>query len=193
MLKTFRSLWQRLPKAPLWFAALGFAIVLGCALVFGVGCAAAPEALLLRTANGSPLHWAKVPVRLYNASDLPPLYRAEVDAAVRTWNDAVGFVVFEQVDLFVAGDSVPVIAEDCDQNADSVANTPMFARGADGTLVAAMVCLPVYSVEGEALTTIVVHELGHLLGLAHEPDAESIMYASIDSSGGNGQIGRAHV
>ena len=184
-------MWKRLNKTPLFVAIAGFAVILSLALIFGVGCAAPQPAYMARTDAGAALHWATMPVKV-KVMVADPAWSDAVAAGINAWNDALGFEAFISVQNAteaVAG----VLAGDCDDDPGSLASTTRTARVADGVMLVALVCLPEEPFDAQKRRNIAEHELGHLLGLAHDLNPDSIMYAYAEGASARRTIHAGHV
>lgn len=117
------------------------------------------------------INWGKLPVMLHVDPAYPDDGRAVLQA-VRVWNAWLGTDVFEVTQNPVGADIYVVQAVDTPFNPAGIANHVMGPKHRPVFLV---------TLFGDYAnnTVIVVHELGHTLGLAHDPGrSRSVMHPS---------------
>jgi hypothetical protein len=162
---------------------LGLVMVL-CAMALAalcLFCGCATPQRFMTTDNGSVLHWSSMPVHVVlDDEGLGPDWVTIVRTSLGRWNQALGFRAFAEVKDPKTAD-ILIIAHDGDGNPASLANTSLFALRATGAIEAGVVFMPVVVVSIGLAYDIVKHELGHVLGLAHDSDPTNVMYEFADA------------
>lgn len=119
----------------------------------------------LHTPTGIPAHWPSFPLALLTYND-------NVVLAAEEWNAALGFVALAPEGSCATMPCVVVVHGDDGLESYEAAHTQL-GVDVDGVIQFAAVRL------GEAYVShrrVIMHELGHVLTLAHDLDQDSVMY-----------------
>lgn len=129
-----------------------------------------PEPNLITTPAGMPIRW-RVKLRVVIAPDAEMAWMPEINAAMLHWNAVVGREMF--VRTATAADVLVKIAP---ISPDSAGLTGCFYDATTGEINKAIIGLSP-GLETEIAYRVMVHEFGHVLGLAHDQeDRLSAMY-----------------
>ncbi|HLB58942.1 MAG TPA: matrixin family metalloprotease, partial [Bdellovibrionota bacterium] len=169
---------------PLFFALLVF---LGSCSDQDRGCGESPYSL---NAACEAIRWKSLPVTLEINGDTPQSVRNAVYAAEEIWETQLNSNVFEIKEVSSSSDPTNLIATvygsgwaELGGSEDQNGRTTFLYRGNE------MIQANVYF-NGDLLNTtqngqtidlvsVALHELGHVLGLAHNNNSSSLMYAKI--------------
>lgn len=129
------------------------------------------------TESGRVVHQSRVPIIL---TTLPhaSAWASEVREAAEEWNQILGFRAF--IDIGIAPQEfvepseglVPVLLN---PEVENQAMTHFSASEADGHIAAAYIVMPIGSYSPRVAVLLVMHELGHVLGLGHDGMQWSLM------------------
>ncbi len=174
---------------PEWILAIGTAI--------GVGSVGAVAYALRSRPKAAAEEDAALPriIHLWDPEKLPvtvlPIAERAADVAVRQhlrwamqwWCDNVGVRLFVPLGSHGSGCIVPVVDERRHEGSAIKATTKLNARGA---IISAQVRADTGQLVGmpaDAVRRLLVHELGHLLGLEHDDARDSVMYPHVGPAG----------
>lgn len=180
--------------------------IIGLALIGGVSACTrklAPETScnFVQNSEMQRVSWgSQTPVKLYIHQSVDPKYWPAIQAAVQTWNDEIpGRDLFKIEGTGVTGSPTPqrdgysIIYMMNDWEADrpneqarttiywtgnQIYETDMRINAKNFNFNYATTSGTFYGVD---LQSLVLHELGHMLGLAHTPTAGSVMAVSLAS------------
>jgi Matrixin len=183
MLEFLGNVWRKnwAGKATL----LGGGLVLLLALAGTIyGVAARPGDLKFMEREGRELRWdrADVPVDCFHLSELPDAYAAAYAAARRTLAGAAGGALLgpcvpwrlEAPPSRAPDGSVLLRLRDSSGTAHGAETRHRFDRRT-GRILSATVALD-RGLPADLLDRVVLHELGHVLGLAHDREESSVMF-----------------
>jgi len=141
---------------------------------------------LFRNRCGTPYHWETFPIPV--RTELPPEYEQEAQEAVRIWNGLTGreFLSWEPREFTsAAGPSareegaIRIVQVELGENVEvdtrrlGDADTRVGPRG---EITGSLIRLD-YEISSNLLLTVLLHEIGHAVGLQHDPnDPASMMY-----------------
>jgi hypothetical protein len=155
----------------------------GCSEIFIAK--APPDHGLLETSQGAPQRWARTDLPLLVFVDrFAESYVPVVQLAAHTWNEMIGCPVF-----LVFGSPVDGLAQTFEDTHTTVVGvllrqfgdpeTRMLTDEESGLIGHAAVFLPPGSYPSRHALLYTMHELGHVLGLAHDENPTSLMYESL--------------
>lgn len=125
-----------------------------------------------------PVQWSKsqVPLSVYVfEGSLEP-----VESSIDFVNDRLGFVMYEMVDTFDAAEVVVKMGIYADVDSDFYRDhngAVRHARAADGSLRAEIRIWGIAT--NKILDDVIIHELGHVAGLAHDESQDSAMFSMV--------------
>lgn len=159
-------------------------------LIFASACAHHPY--LANDLSSAPseenLRQCLVPVMYGIAYDVPPSKDLEIESALEYWNDATGLKLFfslgriDDADLSRSLDSAILMihATDLDLGRRYALTGFEYAKNGCFTKVRIVISQDAFATKDGILETIVRHEAGHALGLAHSPAFSDLMFHSVE-------------
>lgn len=156
--------------------------------------------LVFITACGEDIGATKLPVYFYPHKDIPESKYPAIEQATRFWNGNLGFQIFDFLEIPLENpqdttDGDNTIYWDASKIPPGSDGKATYRRFSDGTLGEQMECditvnsysfgTPEYKADGsidlrdkgiELLKWLMIHELGHCLGLGHNLDDTNVMF-----------------
>jgi len=173
------------PQALRFVAVLAWPALVGAGvLLLRTRTAQLSDSGFLMSEEGQPRLWAAVPITPMVS---PLLTREWVEAVViacQTYNRLVGLKLFEPVQRTLAGIAIDkpgfgLVKFRPSVGTEEGASAQFFPE--EPPTSSALVTLPVFGDHTRDLKImIVMHELGHVLGLAHDSDVASVMHPTLD-------------
>ena len=145
-----------------------------------------PNCGAITTTDGLNIHWIQQPI-LYIHNSVPPQMYSKIRKAAHAWNKALGFEAIKIADEIDNGpldtrfDNRSVLywmpywtSRPAEQAVTTIRWTGSVILEAD-----IRINTTIYHFDRFDIESILIHEMGHFLGLAHQIDPMSVMFPSL--------------
>lgn len=165
-----------------------FLVLVSLTLCFFVAC---PPFSELRHTNGvsffrnNPVVWRQEDFPLIVAADdtVDDSDRFAMVNAVYVWNERVGREVFVYSDSLLIGHQITFSQSDVPDITQGITQAICWQRSYEGRMLEAQITIDDLTPPSDS-AIVLIHELGHALGLTHDSFIGSVMYPSaVDSAG----------